>query len=71
MNDNLPSGYLEAPLVALVNIDMASMTEEELRAHVQKLQDARTSQSFYAEARRTVKQDAETKKMDGLLDEFD
>lgn len=68
---SLPSGYLEAPLVSLVNKEMSEMTQEELREHVMKLQDARASQTFYATARTAVKVDKETSKLNDSLSEFD
>ena len=47
------------------------MTQEELREHVMKLQEARASQTFYATARTAVKVDKETTKLADSLSEFD
>ncbi len=75
-NPNEQSVDLEAPLEGLISKPMHEMTEEELRAQVQKLHEYRVnSQSLYAEIRRSggaasrVSEDA--KKTKSLFEEFE
>ena len=69
--ENPPSNTsLESPLLSLLDVAMHEMTEEQLRAHVAKLHEARvSSQSFQASVR--IKVPASEAKTTDLFSQFE